>query len=171
MDSKTRRFVTVNIPENTDRDPSVGFSDDAELWGLSSRAFCEERNRSYFSVLSVQIASEYCGRSATVRFESNKWRVGDSIDRGSMMVDLLCGGHLLGLGAEEVGDLLGPPDDRPDGKIAYRVYSEELWDYVMSSTIECEENLHDLEFDYSIVSPSDGAQVFRRTPVCDDGDG
>ncbi len=72
------------------------------------------------------------------RFNSEKWKAGNALDRGRMSQDLMNNNRLTGLTRDEVLAQLGPPDYdlAPDSTLTYRIdigyrFGPTPWLYVL----------------------------------------
>lgn len=73
---------------------------------------------------------------AATQFERSLWQAGSQIERGRMARDLESSGRLLGLGREQIIDLLGPPDDQTGASMSYKVdighrFGSDPWFYLL----------------------------------------
>ena len=65
-------------------------------------------------------------------FDSQKWRAGDGITRGTMIVDLYRGRTLNGRSRDDVAALLGEPDKKRKGSMS----GSEVWLYQIETVGE-----------------------------------
>jgi len=164
--------VAANTSSTGQRDSSVRLflAEDPDTWDLVRRAFCDQRDRTLFCPLSIEMALEYCAeRHSGSRFDSVAWQDGNASTRGIMAADLICRGFLLGLAPSEVSGLLGPPDDREGSRMVYRLFSETdlSGGALVSSNFVCKDDWYELIFDFSMTVPASGPQVFQLGKICE----
>lgn len=62
-----------------------------------------------------------CEKNKLQKFDTEKWKAGNQIERGNMATDLLESEQLIGKNQSEVLNLLGNPKDNTDTNFVYLV--------------------------------------------------
>ena len=165
-DAQKRSFLvleTIRVPRDKKREESespdviLRYVTDMPAWDLYYKGVCVRRETTYLTPWDVYRFERHCRASDRESFDAETWRASNAEARGRMIDDLLCRGLLFGLGSDEVVELLGPPDSRDEAVFSYRVSRpgshERRFVPPAPDHLRCEEDLVDLEFDFSVRTP------------------